>query len=506
MQNTVSRNVPILFQSINTYESQEIDIRFQKVKIWLCHTGKNHNGSYFSREAIEDAIPSLSNTPVLAYIENNRSTGKSDFSDHREIIVRKDGEVTTKYLGKAIGIIPESNNATFEDRLCDDGETRTFLTVEALLWTKFDDSTDIMSRDLIKGQSMELSEEFEGEWGEDNCFHFTKFQFYGACGLGENVQPAMQNSTIELQFSSIEISEFSNEVNAIMETFKKNFSTKEENEQEQKENEELKTKQDIATSFNLTVSQMSDELSRKLSELKYTTKNWYDEDIEVARYRMRDFDEQNVYAVDRMNNYQDVRVPYSKNGDNVSFEFESTTKIKYVPTDWDNGVSEESEINFTNSIVDEHKNYAVQIVSELKEEISTKQNDYIELNDKFSKVQEQLSQKENEISGLNAAMEQLKEYQRNTEDKKKAEQIEVIFSKIARAFSSEELNEWREKSSSYDSVSEFERDIKSFAYDRISETNKSVKTDFSQMGTLHTESDEKPDETKNKDVWSRLKQ
>ncbi|WP_339194028.1 hypothetical protein MKY95_19565 [Paenibacillus sp. FSL P4-0176] len=506
MSNKVSRNIPILFQSVNTYESKESDIRFQKVKIWLCHTGKNHNGSYFSKEVIEKAIPSLSNTPVLAYVENNRSTGQVDFSDHREILVRKDGDIATKYLGKAIGIIPESNNAAFEDRLCDDGVTRTFLTVEALLWTKFDDSVDIMNRDIVKGQSMELSDEFEGEWGDDNCFHFTKFQFYGACGLGENIQPAMQNSTIELQFTSTDFSEFSDEVNTMMEKFKQNFATNEIKETEQRENEELKTKKEIATSFNLTVGQLSEELSRKLSEVKYETMNWWDEEIEVVRYYLRDFDDQNVYAVDRMNDYQDVRIPYSKNGDNASFNFESATKIKYVPTDWDNGSADEVEVSFAKVVVDEHKEYAVKAINDLKDEISTKQNDYIELNDKFSVVQEQLTQKESEIQGLNATIEQLKEYQKSVEDKEKNEQVEVIFSKIARAFSKEELTEWREKVASYNSVIEFEKDIKAFAYDRISESNKDVKVDFSQMGTLPIENDEKPEASTSKDVWSRLKQ
>lgn len=506
MQNTVSRNIPILFQSVNTYESEETDIRFQKVKIWLCHTGKNHNGSYFSKDVIEAAIPSLNNTPVLAYLENNRLTGQTDFSDHREILVRKDGQQSTKYIGKAIGVIPEDNNAQFEDRLCDDGITRTFLTVEALLWTKFDDSVDIMNRDIVKGQSMELSEDYDGEWQDDNCFHFTKFQFYGACGLGVGVEPAMQNSTIELQFTSTDFTAFSNEVNGMMEKFKQNFTMNQSKDLNQKENENLKTKKDIATSFNLTVGQLSEELGRKLSEVKYETINWWDEKIEVARYWMRDFDDQNVYAMDCKNDYQNVRIPYTKNGDNVVFDFENVKKVKYVPTDWDEGseADDEVEINFNKSVRDEQKEFAINTVSALKEEILTKQNDYLELHDKFSIAQEQLTVKEAEIQGMSGKIEQLKEYQKSIEDKEKEEQVNAIFGKISRAFNKEEISEWREKLNTYSSVSDFEKDIKAFAYDRISESNKDTQTTFSQMGTLVPEEIEQPDNSQPKDIWARL--
>ena len=193
-------HVPMIFQEQETYENK--DTRFMKVKIWLCHTGRNLNGSFFDKPVIEQAIPSLANTPILAFIEEN-SKGEIDFSDHRVVISKQAGKFKFKYIGWAVGVIPESNNAHFEFRLCDDGIEREYLVVDGLVWqNKWTDAPNIFNRDLVKSQSMELDEtSFKGFEDQDGYFHFTEFRFYGACCLGVDYQPAMVNSTIELSFT-----------------------------------------------------------------------------------------------------------------------------------------------------------------------------------------------------------------------------------------------------------------------------------------------------------------
>jgi hypothetical protein len=198
LEKKVEKFIPLIFQKVQDYEAN--DTRFTKVKIWLMHLHENLNGSYFSKEVVTEAIPTLANTPILAFIEEN-SDGEIDFSDHRMVLVKKDGEFSIKYLGQAIGVIPSDNNAHFETRLCDDGIEREFLVCEGLIWNKWDDPIDIFNRDVVKWQSMELHDDYEGYWGDDGLFHFTKFKFFGACALGKDVLPAMHNATIEAQFS-----------------------------------------------------------------------------------------------------------------------------------------------------------------------------------------------------------------------------------------------------------------------------------------------------------------
>src|SRR5690606_24393316 len=102
---------------IKEYEYE--DSRFLKVKIWLMHTGKNFNGSSFSKEVVNKQLHTLANTPVLAFLEEN-SAGELDFSDHRMVLHRTtEGDVELKYLGSAVGVIPENNNAKWEMRVTD---------------------------------------------------------------------------------------------------------------------------------------------------------------------------------------------------------------------------------------------------------------------------------------------------------------------------------------------------------------------------------------------------
>lgn len=195
----VTTQVPVIFQNVEKYEKE--DTRFLKVKVWLMHTGQNLNGSSFPKEVVDKAIPTLANTPILSFIEEN-ALGESDFSDHRIVLHRnEDGEFNFKYLGSAVGVIPENNNAHWETRVTDSGEEKEYLVVEALMWTKWGDPTDIMKRKSITNQSMELAENYTGSFDDKGVFHFETFSFFGACLLGDGVSPAMESSTVEVQFS-----------------------------------------------------------------------------------------------------------------------------------------------------------------------------------------------------------------------------------------------------------------------------------------------------------------
>lgn len=206
-----TKRLPVTFQVLNELGTK--DLRFTKVKIWLMHTGVNFNASVFEEDSIVRAIPTLANTPILGYVEND------DFSDHRREI-NEDG-VVGKYLGRAYGVIPEDNQAQFEYRVCDDGVERKFLTVQGLLWNKLDD-VNILQRDGIKSQSMELADDVEGYVDENGLFNFVDFKFDGACILGDDVDPAMINSTIEIidTFAKLK-KDFATEIKSMLEMYQK---------------------------------------------------------------------------------------------------------------------------------------------------------------------------------------------------------------------------------------------------------------------------------------------
>ena len=69
MEKQELKKLPIMFQKLQQYDIENLDTRFLKVKIWIMHLGENYNGSYFDKEVVTDAIPSLANTPILCFIE-----------------------------------------------------------------------------------------------------------------------------------------------------------------------------------------------------------------------------------------------------------------------------------------------------------------------------------------------------------------------------------------------------------------------------------------------------
>lgn len=261
MKTNVNKNIPVIFQNIKQYENE--DERFVKVKIWLMHTGENLNGSVFTKTAVEKALPTLANTPILAFIEEN-SAGDLDYSDHRMILHRDvDGEYSVKYLGQAVGMIPENNNAQWEKRVADNGEELEYLTVEGLMWTKWNDPIDIIKRKGFTAQSMELSDQYTGHFNKDGLFEFEEFKFFGACLLGDSGLPAMRNSTVEMQFSAN--SDMRKIIEDKLNEFNTLFSTKQGGNEEVEE-----TKQEFETEVETTETQVEDTQVESTEEVVET--------------------------------------------------------------------------------------------------------------------------------------------------------------------------------------------------------------------------------------------
>lgn len=475
MEEQIKKEFPVIFQRLNTYEAQ--DNRFMEVKIWLMHTGANLNGSYFSKESIIEAIPSLKNTPILAYIENN-IYGEKDFADHRMELVKDDGQYKIKYLCNAIGVIPEENDAKFEYRLCDDGVEREFLTVKGLVWQKWDDPIDIFNRDIIKAQSMELSDDYEGYWGEDKLFHFTKFKFFGACALGKTVQPAMHNASIEVQFNMNNI--FST-IQSKMEEFKHFFTNLKSPSMEVDINNDMqggtevdeilkmlesynlkledlqakninyeklsltdleeiiksefnqKTNDKPDDKFALTVTQLQEEAYRSLAEFGEIVDEYWG--FSYPKYGLVDIDTENNYVIAYdYENWYLVGFDYTLDGDKVNIDKESLRrfKVSYQPME----LGQESPNMF--ELVKDHFTKAQKIYinykSEVEAKLTEKENELTTLNEQFATVKTEL---ESTLEKYKAKVKQEREEQENQ-----------IFSAFAKELSEEEMKEVKENKDS----------------------------------------------------------
>lgn len=316
---------PVMFQKTDEVEST--DCRFTKVKIWLMHLGQNFNRSIFEKSVIDEAIPSLAYIPIVGFLEKNK-VGEDDFSDHRYIITKDANGLRRKYIGNAYGVILSSdeNNAHYEERVCDDGETRTFLVVDGVIWNMFEDSSEIINRDLIKNQSMELwddGESIEGYEDEDGLFHFTKFSFRAACILGndDKYQPAMINSTVEVQFTMSDfVKDIQSELSNKLITFTKLVN--------EKNNQGGTRTMPKNTDFAQTVMEQFSDISRIVSQQEIIKDRWGDA---VSRFYLADIQDDEVIVVDRKNGYVHYGYKFTVDGDKpiIDFTCGNRKKIRY---------------------------------------------------------------------------------------------------------------------------------------------------------------------------------
>lgn len=192
MINVTTVKLPTHFEKT---EGLDNDSRFQKVKIYIAHTGENLNNSVFSYDVLENMIPSLANIPILGYVGINEDN-EEDFRGHEKRLTLKDDKFKLSFATHAYGFIPEDNDAHFETT-----GGKEWLVTNGYLWTRFVDAMELFQdANGSKGQSMEVGDA-EGYTDDRGRMVFTNARFTGLCILGDDVPPAMAGSTISTIFS-----------------------------------------------------------------------------------------------------------------------------------------------------------------------------------------------------------------------------------------------------------------------------------------------------------------
>lgn len=374
VQTNSKLSLPIMFQKID--EINDESERFIKVKIWLLHLGKNYNGSIFEKEVVDKAIPTLQYVPIVGFIEDDSDSNTNDFSDHRYIIIKTENSIQRKYVGSACGVIlsSEDNNAHYEERLCDDGETRTFLTVEGIMWNMFEDSAAIMKRDIIKSHSMELYDNensYDGYEDEDGFFHFTKFSFRAACILGDKYSPAMINSTVEVQFT---ISDFIKKIQCELNNKYMEFTKINSNSiQKQNVNSKQGGNEIMPNTEFQTVMNQFDDIRNIISQRELFTDNWGDT---TPRYYLVDIQDNEVIVVDIKQNYEYYGYPFTTDGDKPVIDFACGKRKKIVYADYEEGTQIPNTAFDIGSHITQIEDIAKQKVDEANEKVTEIQAEY----------------------------------------------------------------------------------------------------------------------------------
>ncbi|TVX86068.1 hypothetical protein [Paenibacillus agilis] len=311
----VLKSIPVLFEKVD-----QIDTRFQKVKIWLMHIGQNYNNSIFMKESVEEAMSTLKNTPILGYIEESR-LGDKDFRGHEVELVVEGGELKTKYIGQAFGVIPENCNPRFEIKKGDFDNELEYLVVDGLMWTKFDDGVNILNTHGGVPQSMELHDDYDGYFNDEGVFVFTRFSFYGACLLGQDVLPAMQKASVEVSFSA-NVNVYQEEIARKLEEFQMAFS----NKNQDKEVEQKMTLEELLAKYATTVDALSE------IGVEVNTYSIEDLDVKLAEvFASKEDDEDDSDKDDEKGSDSDEDEDDEKEKDEKDFSQEKDSETESIP-------------------------------------------------------------------------------------------------------------------------------------------------------------------------------
>lgn len=390
MKNITS--IPITFNIQD--EVSNNDTRFINCTIDVLHTGTNFNGSVFTKEVVERNLETIKNTPVLGFIRE-MPDGEYDFKGHEYIITKDENGVRRKNIGSVYGVIPESCNPRWYSKILNSGEEVEMLQVDALLWSKLEDSVDIMMRDIEKGQSMELCpDSIEGyEDKETGLFHFTQFSFDGCTILGTGIDPAMQDANITI-----------NEVQFTMSDFVKNIQS--ELNDKYKTFTELKVVNEKTnggvgimdnTDFTQTLLEQFSDISLLVSQKETFTDRF---GYECPRYYTVDVQENEVIVVDAMNNYNYFGISFANEGDKPVLDFESAKRKKLRYEDYEDSSAIEGAFDFGKHI-SEIENTAFGKIEEANartSEVEGKISEYETKVSEFEAAKNEIEEKYNQIS------------------------------------------------------------------------------------------------------------
>ena len=188
------------FQNIDSkIKSYNIDNsnNLMKVELLVVCNGDNPNKTKFSLNAIDKAMPTIKNIPILAYILED----EGDFDEHNmdyEIITTEDGcEIKKRYQEVPIGVIPENCQPEYIDM-----NGRKYLKVQGYIWKCYSNGgAEIISNSEYKNVSMEIKVN-EGMYDEnDGLYDITDFNFLGITCLGSHIRPGIPDARI-YQYSS----------------------------------------------------------------------------------------------------------------------------------------------------------------------------------------------------------------------------------------------------------------------------------------------------------------
>ena len=179
----------------SVYNLREINSSFASGSLRVMYTGENRNGSYISRDAVEAALPTLYNVPIVChYIYEDNMIGGHDISVERD----ENDNLRLRTLTEPCGVVPEHAVFRFENMEDDAGAEHEYLVIDGVILWKRQDVYRHITEDLdgcVK-HSMEINVTNGGRT-DSGVYDIRGFEFTALCLL-EACNPCFQGSQLEL--------------------------------------------------------------------------------------------------------------------------------------------------------------------------------------------------------------------------------------------------------------------------------------------------------------------
>lgn len=257
-----------------------------------CHINTNRNSSSIPQEAMEQAIPSFYNRPILGYI-HQLSDGSYDFAGH-EMTIDNDGKI--EYQEIPIGHIPESCNAKL---VYDEEKDKTYLELDGVIYEDYTRAADILREKKESKVSVEICVEEMSYSAKERVLVIEKFRFNGVTILGKSIDTEEPISE-GMEGSNITLADFSREKNSIFDNDLVNVLEKLNN---------------TLANFNKSVKEGGQELDKfkqlcekyhvNVEDIEFEYEGLEDEELEAKFAEVFDNDESDPEPEDITENHED---------------------------------------------------------------------------------------------------------------------------------------------------------------------------------------------------------
>ena len=172
---------PIVVRTNGLFETDEDDMPgMLKLKLKVCHTEVNRNGSNISKENMENAMPTLKYRPILAYIHELPDGTKDFYAHNMEIVENEDGEAEIVYIEKQVGCFTADKPWLEYDKDMD----KTYVMAYAVIPEDYTEAADIIRRKNGTKVSCELVINELSYNAKEKYLDLTDFYFGGTTLLG----------------------------------------------------------------------------------------------------------------------------------------------------------------------------------------------------------------------------------------------------------------------------------------------------------------------------------